>query len=79
MPAGNYTLSGHCYGVIVAASGCQSDTIANITDITISYPKRQGISVQPCTNKTIKNCMATNNKGVEFLRNHNKVTQVPVR
>ncbi|WP_026884015.1 right-handed parallel beta-helix repeat-containing protein [Clostridium akagii] len=89
IPAGNYTLSKGvtvtkdvvANGVVVDASGCPSDTVAiiakaNITGITINYPQRQGISVQSCSGKTIKNCTVTHAQfaGIEAKDSVSKIT-----
>lgn len=89
IPAGNYTLSKGvtvtkdiiANGVIIDASKCPKNTIAiiakaNITGLTINYPQRQGISVQSCTNKTIKNCTVTHAQfaGIEVKNNVSNIT-----
>lgn len=89
IPAGNYKLTRGvtitkdivANGVIIDASGCPADTIAiiakaSITGITINYPQRQGISVQSCSGKTLKECTVTHAQfsGIEIKDNVSNIT-----
>ena len=89
IPAGNYKLTKGvtvtkdivAYGVVIDASGCPKDTIAivskaSISGITINSPQRQGISVQNCTGKTIKDCTVTKAQfaGIEVKNNVSNIT-----
>ncbi|MBU3100742.1 MULTISPECIES: right-handed parallel beta-helix repeat-containing protein [Clostridium] len=84
IPAGNYKLTRGvkvtkdiiANKVVIDASGCPNDTIAivanaSITGITINSPQRQGISIQDCSGKTLKNCTVTKAKfaGIEAKNN----------
>lgn len=89
IPAGNYKLTRGvtttkdiiATGVVIDASTCPTDTIAiiakaSITGITINNPQRQGISIQNCTNESLKNCTVTNAQfaGIEAKNNVSNIT-----
>lgn len=89
IPAGSYKLTKGvtitkdiiATGVVIDASGCPTDTIAivakaSITGLTINSPKRQGISMQNCTGKTLKNCTVTKAQfaGIEVKNNVSNIT-----
>lgn len=89
IPTGNYKLTRGvkvtkdiiANGVVIDASGCPNDTIAivakaSITGITVNNAKRQGISVQECSGKTLKNCTVTKAQfaGIEVKNNVSNIT-----
>ncbi|BCZ45682.1 pectate lyase [Clostridium gelidum] len=89
IPAGNYKLTKGvtvtkdiiANKVVIDASGCPSDTIAivakaNITGITVNNAKRQGISMQDCLGKTLKNCTVNKAQfaGIEVKNNASYIT-----
>lgn len=89
IPAGNYKLKRGvtvtkdiiAKDVVIDASGCPNNTIAivakaNITGITINNAKRQGISVQNCSGKTLTNCTVNKAQfaGIEVKNNVSDIT-----